>query len=237
MKRLFISALSLTFIFAASLAQAQAADPVRVPALFSKVYVPNGFDSNDQVQFVGEGMFRNTCYRHANTTVRVDESQKTVFVGPVAYEYSGFCLQVILPFERVVDVGILKAGTWKIVQVNGAHQLGEIKVLPALTESPDDYLYAPISQAYFRQVASGAEITLSGEFTSSCLALDQVKVEIQPDVIVVQPIAKMDSGATCKDGRFAFSRVVPVNSIKNGRYLLHVRSMNGNAINTLVSVN
>jgi hypothetical protein len=237
MKRLFISALSLTFIFAASLAKAQSTDPVRVPALFGKAYVPNGFDSNDNIQFVGEGMFRNTCYRHANTTVRVDESQKTVFVGPVAYEYSGFCLQVILPFERVVDVGILKAGTWKIVQANGASELGEIKVLPALTQNPDDYLYAPISQAYFRQVGSGAEIVLSGEFPSSCLSLDQVKVEVQPDVIVIQPIAKMATGPTCKDGSFPFSKVVPVNSIKTGRYLLHVRSMNGNAINTLVSVN
>ena len=66
--------------------------------------MPDGFVSNDTAQIVGEGMFSNSCYRHAETTVRVDHVNKTIHVGPVAYKYNGYCLQVILPFDRVVDV-------------------------------------------------------------------------------------------------------------------------------------
>ncbi len=92
-------------------------DPVvRRPAIFQKIYVPSGFDSNDHVQIVGEGMFRNTCYRPAPSSVRVVEATKTIYIGPIAYEYAGLCLQVVLPFERTIDVGILKAGLWKIAR-------------------------------------------------------------------------------------------------------------------------
>ena len=239
MSRLALYALSLLFCFTASLKANASPEPVRVGATFSNVYIPEGFDSNDHVQIVGEGLFRNTCYRPAPGSLKVDESTKTISVGPVAYEYSGFCLQVILPFNRVVDVGILKPGTWQVVQTAGptVQQLGEIHVVPALTNSPDDFLYAPISQAFFQQNGLMSDVFLTGEFHSSCMALETVKTSVQKDVLVLQPIAKMASGPGCKDGTFAFSKKVELGFVPKGHYLLHVRSMNGNAINTLVSVN
>jgi hypothetical protein len=102
-------------------------DPTRVTATYDRIYVADGFDSNDLVQITGEGMFRNTCYRQAETSVKIDETTHTISLGPVAYEYSGLCLQVVLPFQRVIDVGILKSGRWTVEQ--GAHQkLGEFNV-------------------------------------------------------------------------------------------------------------
>jgi hypothetical protein len=239
MSRLTLSALSLLLLFAASTNAYASPEPVRVGATFAKIYIPEGFDSNDQVQIVGEGMFRNTCYRPAPGAVKVDDITKTILVGPVAYEYSGFCLQVILPFNRVVDVGMLKPGTWKVVQRAGAtvQPLGEINITTALTNAPDDYIYAPVSQAFFQQDGLMSNVFLTGEFRSSCMTLDTVKISIQKDVVVLQPIAKVSGDPGCKDGTFAFSKKVDLGFVPQGRYLLHVRSMNGNAVNTLISVN
>lgn len=212
------------------------AEPVLTPATFNTVYSPGGFDSNDIVQIVGEGMFRNTCYRPALTTVAVDHEKKTIRLGPVAYEYPGLCLQVVLPFERVIDVGILKPGTYKITQDSG-ETLGSVKVAQAKTLEPDDFMYAPISQAFFKQKGLKSEVMLTGDFPSSCMSLKEVRVAIEEKAIVLQPIAGVEERGDCKAGAFPFHKLVEIDLVPPGRYLLHVRSMNSKAINTLVTVN
>lgn len=236
MSRLVLSAAVLLCVFSAHRASASD-EPVRVAATFSKIYVPGGFDSNDHVQIVGEGMFRNTCYRPAPSAVSVDELTKTIRVGPVAYEYSGFCLQVILPFQRVLDVGILKPGTWQVVQDQGitTQKLGEIPVRVAQTNQADDYLYAPVDQAFFKQEGLMSRVFLTGQFRLSCMKIDSVKTTIEKDVLVVQPVAKIGP-APCTDGTFEFNRSVYLGFVPKGRYLLHVRSANGNSVNSLVNV-
>ena len=181
MIRLLLCTLSILGLAGVSVeAHAQANSPVKVGAIYNHIYAPGGFDSNDHVQVVGEGLFRNTCYRPAETQVKVDEANHRIWVGPAAYEYSGFCLQVILPFNRVIDVGILSPGAWEIVQGPQADKLGAITIRKAITDSPDDFLYAPISQAFFQQKAASAEVLIAGEFPNSCMTLDDVKVTIEP---------------------------------------------------------
>lgn len=212
------------------------AAPVTSPVAFSTVYIPNGFDSNDNVEFVGEGMFRNTCYRPGPTSVKVDQTAKTISIGPAAYQYSGLCLQVILPFERVVEVGILPAGDYKVLQRPGDEMLGSISVKQAKSEVPDDFVYAPISQAFFKQVGAVSQIYLTGDFPSDCWSIDHVQVTLQPKVIVLQPIVKIDTRPNCVEGKFPFNQVVTQDLVPQGRYLIHVRSLNGKAVNTLVDV-
>lgn len=235
----FILAAAAVFVVQSAYANPSLqAEPTTEAVTFSRIYVPVGFDSNDHIQFVGEGVFSNSCYRPAPVTTTVDKQAKTIKVGPVAYKYSGLCLQVILPFERVVDVGVLPAGTWQVIQADGK-AIGEIKVNPALTADPDDYLYAPISQAYVHESQNGTEeLMLNGTFPNNCMSMDQVKFDVQDDVIVVQPIAKMSSqnAAQCTGPAAPFTQVVQLGQLKAGRYLLHVRSMNAQAINTLVDI-
>lgn len=234
MKQFILATAAMFVTSLAFAAPVTKAEPTTEGVTFSKIYVPVGFDSNDHVQFVGEGTFMNTCYRPANVTVDVNAATKTIKVGPVAYKYAGLCLQVILPFDRVVDVGVLSAGTWQVVQSDGK-AIGQIKVAPALTADPDDYLYAPVSQAYVHETNGKEELMLNGNFPNSCMTMKEVKFDVQDEVIVVQPIAQMASG-TCSGPAVPFTQVVQLGSIKAGRYLLHVRSMNAQAINTMIDI-
>lgn len=212
------------------------AQPAKVPAYFQKMFIPGGFDSNDHIQIVGEGRFSNSCFRQAETHVRIDDVQKKIFLGPVAYSYPGICLMVIVPYQKTVDVGILKPGKWEIIQATDDIKIGEMSVLNAASKGADDYLYAPISQGFFYQTGTVGHLALTGEFSNSCMRLDHVKITIEPQVISVQPIATMDQSTDCKEGKFPFSQNTEINNVPAGRYLLHIRSLNGNAINSLVNV-
>lgn len=235
MIRLLISASSLLLMGFAPNAFSQA-DPTKVPVSFNKIYVSEGFDSNDHVQILGEGVFQNGCYRYAETKVQVDERERRIFIQPIAYKYSGYCLQVMVPFWKVFDVGILAAGRWEVFQGTTPSKLGEFNIRPALSEEADDYMYAPVSQAFYKPTANGHKVVLTGEFSNDCLSISEVKVNVQPNVIVLQPIAKVDAKASCKTGSFPFSKDVSIGAVRSGRYLLQVRSMNSNSINSLIEV-
>lgn len=218
--------------------QAKAEDytPTKIQTSFGKVYIPDGFDNNDNVQIAGEGMFPNTCYRYATTSVQVDHTAKTIRLNTEAYKYSGMCLQVIVPFDRVVDVGILKEGDYSIITNNDNQTVGRVSIRTSKTKEADDFMYAPISQAYFQSKASVNKVFLSGNFPSSCMKLKEVKSQVQTDVLVIQPIVEIDPSKDCVGGQFHFETSIDVGFMKPGRYLLHVRSMNGKSVNNLVDV-
>ncbi len=233
--KLIFTSLAASLLFFNTFALAEQG-PSKIKVNFGKIYVAQGFDSNDRVQIVGEGIYNNGCYRNAETKVRIDHDQRLITLSPFAYKYDGLCIQVLLPFDRVVDIGILKSGTYRVKQEGQSSFLGDVVTTVAATRNPDDFPYAPISQAFFRSSVLGNIVTLSGEFPSSCMFLKEVKFDVQPDVLVVQPIAQMDERADCKAGKFYFEKDTDVGAMKPGRYLLHVRSMNGKAINSLVEV-
>jgi hypothetical protein len=232
----FVRVLAVLSLFGA-LAQAQSL-PERVPSLiethFNQVYVPEGFDDNDNVQIFGVGVYPTACYRNAETTVNVDEVNKTITIVPTAFYYNGICLQVLLPFERVIDVGILKAGVYSIFQNNSQTVLGQVNVRHALQAEPDDELYAPVSQVFVRTVNGMSQITITGEMPSGCMALKEIRVDVQKDVIVLLPIVEMKI-AGCKKEKYSFESTKSV-SIKPGQYMMHVRSMNGKSINNRIDV-
>ncbi len=236
MNRLFSALLALFLLSAPFFASARSG-PIKVWASFQKIYVPGGYDSNDRVEIVGEGRFKNSCFRLAETKVQIDAQNKKIYLSPVAYEYSGDCLQVTVGFEKNIDVGILGAGTWEVIQGSGPTKLGAISIRETVGKNADDYLYAPVSQAFYHQQGAISKIVVSGDFPSDCFKLEQVKMTVEPSVLVLQPVVQFESRVDCKEGKFPFVREIVVNAVPAGRYLLHVRSLNGNSVNSLVDIN
>lgn len=207
---------------------------------YSKIetsYIPNGFDSNDNVQMVVEGVYRDTCSRPAGTQFKVNAASKTIEILSYEYRYEGPCLDVLVPHNEVVNVGVVPDGNYRVMQSNGA-DLGRLNIVRATKSSPDDYLYAPVSNAQLTSRNGKVVITVSGAFTNSCMKLAQVVPHVQPKVISVQPIAEIDHRVgNCINGNFPFESSVVISNVRAGRYLLHVRSLNGNAVNNLFDIN
>lgn len=230
MKNVFLIFVSL---FAAGVVSAS---PVQVSVPFQRAYIPGGFDSNDVVEFVVEGAFPNSCYRPGFTGAVVTREGRQIQIRSTAFLYSGLCLDVIIPFNQTINLGVLEAGRYDVVQPGVAGRLGELRVREATTNDADDFLYAPISQAMFQPRSSGGDVILTGEFTSSCMTLDRVLITVENSAVVVQPIARLEAGSRCQRGSFPFQRSVTVRGARPGRYVLHIRSMNGNAINSLIDI-
>ena len=203
---------------------------------FEKVFVPRGFDSNDNVEFVGTGHFAHSCYRMSQPDITVDPTAHTIRVSASAYQFPGFCIQVVLPFEQTVEVGVVPPGHYQIIQGVDSKVLGQVDVQAASHGPQDDYLYAPISQAFFNQDHGVSQVYLTGNFPNTCMHMKEVKTTVASDTIVVQPIVEMQNTGACAATPVPFKSVVNVDNLKPGQYLLHVRSMNGHAVNDLVDV-
>lgn len=238
--RLAVLALTSSFLMSIASSHADMANkPSTVQAEFGAGYIPDGFDTNDNVQIVAEGMFPNLCFRPGSVRVNVDHVKKQITLNPTAMHYSGPCLQVMLPWDRVIDLGVLKSGEYSVVQTSrepANRALGKLKIHAATTASADDFLYAPVSQAFYENKAGKQTLKIAGEFTNSCAKLVDVIVNVQTKVVVVLPVSEMDESSQCQSGKFAFEKLIELPKLAEGRYLIHVRSLSGKSINNLVDV-
>lgn len=209
--------------------------PEATPITLEKAYLPLGFDSNDQSQVVVAGKFPNTCYQLGQTTAKVEKD--TITVTQQALVYQGTCLRVTVPFDQVVDVGILQPGDYNVVDGNSGRKLGVLNVVEATSAGvgTDDLPYAPVRDVFLTKdgETGNFSLILQGAFTNRCMKLKKVEVKDQPDVLVVLPIAEMVEGDDCKEGIFRFQEKKALKRLEDKAYLLHVRAMNGKALNKM----
>jgi hypothetical protein len=222
------------------------ATPEQIPSPIQKIFIPNGFDDNDNVEVVLHGEYPNTCYRTGKSGAKIDEETKTITVWATSYRYGSagtFCAQVITPFIQVVKVGLVNRGNYRVVYNEDANIARNLTVKPRTSESPDDYLYAPIENAsVLVDERNNQTIQMQGHFPYmliGCMRLKEVVVQRDPeDVLVVLPITEIVNDESCEQmtGDHYFEAAVQVTDPLDQKGLLHVRTLNGNAINQLVTL-
>jgi hypothetical protein len=222
-----------------------AAGPRTIEAPLQKFFVPNGFDDNDNVEIVAHGEFPNSCYRVENAQAKVNHEAKTIEVSVSALQYDGeICAQVVTPYIKPISVGILGKGGYKIEAKQAPAALRTFSVEARKTESPDDFIYAPVeSAALITRFESGQQyINIKGRYPMTfvgCAVMKEVVVRAAPaDVIVVQPVmdfVQNDPRCDFRDNN-EFDLYYPLETPFYGEGLLHVRVMNGNSLNTYLNV-
>ncbi len=206
----------------------------------TEVFVPNGFDDNDEVVAVVDGYLPDGCYRLAKPEVDVDHAKMTVRVTPIARWWDIPCIEALIPFNFEVRLGVMPFGDYKVIVNETRHVSETLAISEATSSGPDEYLYAPIDNVSVAktQPDGSRNAVLEGRFTNSCLMFDNVKVINDNKTVVVLPIMKMQDATDCQDGLFPFKKEVLIpQDLDEGRHLLHVRSLNGLDINTLFDVN
>lgn len=200
------------------------------------IFVPQGFDDNDQIEVVSDGYLPDTCYRVRPTHVRVDVDKKRILVQPRAQVFPGVCMDVTVPFSTTVSLGFgIPAGNYEITTGKGEVK-ERLVVGEAQSIAPDDYLYAPVDTATIRTTTDGKQkAVLMGRFTSTCWVMDTTKITVTGKTLQVLPMMKeLDkdpNGNQCKLQERPFEEIVELPALAKGRYLLHVRSLNGQSVN------
>ncbi len=229
----------VSFFVAASVGvpSATAADAELISVPLKKAYIPTGFDDNDHVQLVVTGEFPDSCYKLGPVTAKVTAAK--IEVTQAAYRDSGVCLDMIVPFNQVVDLDRLPSSNYEVQDTNSGKYLGNLPVVTAVTPVADDFVYAPVEEAMILEERGGKGPTLylTGNFPSKRMKIKEVRVLNYHDVVVVQPIVEVSKSADAEDAllaarpRFEFKQALT--NLPKGNFLLHVRSMNGKAVNKM----
>jgi hypothetical protein len=225
--------------------------PLKDNLRINNIFVPQeGFDDNDNIEFVLDGELKNACLKLGAASVRTYAN--IIDVNVESYrDPDTVCaqddsllpqaIQITVPFSKEIEVGQLKAGEYTIrFQTPNALVTKAFTVKPAPTDRQDTFNYAPVDNAAISSIVRLGENTvvhLSGMLTSSCMKLrDQALVSRVGDVIVVKPLVNVDLSSKCLMYLRPFHQEVTVPDLGQGRYMVHVRSMNGQALNRVFSV-
>jgi len=232
--------------------QTQAAEaPFKEPLRVNNIFIPQeGFDDNDNIQFVLDGELKNACLQVGSSSVTFDGHIIDVKLEARRNEDT-FCaqedallpeaIQATVPFHKEVEIGQLKAGDYTIrFQTATATVTQNFKVDVAPTDRQDSLNYAPVDNASVDSlinIGESVKIRLTGMLTSSCMHLrDEVLTSKEGDVVVIQPLVKVDLSSKCLMYLRPFTKDIEVPNLSKGRYMIHVRSMNGHALNRVFSV-
>lgn len=210
----------------------------------NQVFAPVGFDNNDNAQIVLDGVFPNTCYKVADADVKIDKKRFKIEVREKALYYKGsVCLYMLVPYFKTLNLGVLAEGQYQIRVRQSDGRLvkaGRLEVARSTIASADDYLYAPVEEMSLDRTGGIPVLNLRGTFTNSCLRIKEVKVSVQTspnNVVVVQPIAEeYDDERPCVSTPVPFTTSVALKGIPAGRTLVHVRILNGQALNRVLDL-
>jgi len=240
--------LSITMIAAMNLFAASQVSEVNIEEVF---VAPKGYDSNDNVEIIVDGKLPNACYELYKTETKIvnfniyvkqyikikqisecrpeNQSQQTTPLWPVQ-------------FTKRVEIGELKTGLYSIIyNSNFIEKMKKFEVTKSISNSIDDDLYAPVSNAFIPELiysTSNAEVILTGIMTNTCMSFQgDVKVIRHDNVFIILPRMTIHRNRTCMDTMEPLQYIVSLGEIqKEGRYLIHVRSTTGRSVNKLFSV-
>lgn len=205
------------------------------------IYIPEGFDSNDSIEVILSGSFPDTCHSRNKVEIKVrpgviDLTVTAIRQGIMLRDRS-FCPNVMVPFKEVVSLGTLKAGAYSInVNLKGPlGQKGMLKVKEASSSATDDYLYGAVE--WIEQVSTNKYL-LHGHRYSPCFVLGEIKVQSNgKDTLSILPILKQTSNfCPMKGVPVTYPVTLDFTGLKIKRPLLHVRTMDGRSVNTIINL-
>lgn len=216
-----------------------AGTPIKTMVPVDEIFSPAGFDSNDSSEIVVSGFLPNLCHKSPMTEVEVKGNKIDITVSAMKYHSSNpFCPEVIVPFLKSINVGLLDKGIYEIT-VNGKspYQKGsKIMISESISNATDDHIYANVH--YVEQNGDSDVVSLKGYHPSDCLVMDEVdfKSNKQNTYSVLPKMKRVNDFCPMKMTPFSYDVKVP-KLLNKQKVLLHVRSMDGNSVNSLIKQN
>lgn len=240
-KKMFssVSVMASAVALVAGMSTAQALDfddVVEVSAPIKGVFVPQGFDSNDNAQVVVEVALPNSCYKMGMVKTLINKETKSVNVSVTSfYRHSDACLQIYTTYPEVVSLGLLDVGNYA-VNVNAATDY-QLPVALATNDSADDFVYANVLGLVRK---STFDFQIQGRLPRECAQLKEIRVlREEGGVMVVLPIVEFPEGCDLSANEDElgkeFLATFTLPSDLKGDHLIHVRSFNGGSLNQVVS--
>ncbi len=210
--------------------------PVEKLVPLEHVYIPFGFDSNDNTEVIIAGYLPNTCYKAPRAKFHINQGKIEITVSALYYKNEHQpCTQVTIPFVEVASLGPMYQGAYNVVANQGTafEKRAHLLVSPSVSNTKDVYLYARVQA--IEAIQGTRRVILKGYNPSDCFELREIMtISNKTDTYSILPVLKMDEGSIChrKMVAFSYEYEVPV-ELNLRKVLLHVRSMDGHSVNAI----
>jgi len=225
-----------SFIIGLLLSQVAFASPEIVLSPVDHLYIPKGFDSNDSVELIVTGVFPNACFSRNDVQVAVNNDVIDITVTAFQTEKAK-CIQMQVPFKEVVTIGNLQGGEYQVrVNEKSSFQLKDkMMIEEASSNAVDNYTYAAIDWV---EQKTKDEFVLHGWKYSNCVELKKIDViSNDKDTLSILPVMKQTKDVCPMKGMpVSYPVKVDFGSLKMMKPLLHVRTMDGKSVNTIVNL-
>lgn len=211
-------------------------------AAIDKLFVPEGYDDNDMIEVVVAGTFPDSCHQVGEAVVRIDEQTKTVSVLQLAYREPGvMCVQMTSSFFHTIKIGHLNQGHYTFRVLNNLELSRPLIVKHADVDATDDFLYPPVEFADVVHGQSGKPVlVVKGSYPlmkKGCMKTEGAIIRYQSqDTLVVQPKAVITE-ETDQGCETSYEQRYELRDNIAGKFLIHVRALNGQSYNRVEVLN
>jgi hypothetical protein len=214
--------LALTTLSLSSIAQ------TRDPLSSNRLYVPQGYDTNDVVELTITGTLPDTCHRVPIYQLERSADTLSITAEPLVVDLPEGCREMAIPFQKTITLGILPSGDYTVEFLN---QKLPLTITEARGALQDDYLYGNVTNIL--EDTDSRILKLYGTNPIDCLEFDKLESEIQNSVIVLKP--KFKELGVCKNKLENFEITYEVPYLENHPrgLLIHVRVMGGRSLSHL----
>lgn len=223
--KLFIGFLISVF----SLSFSVQAESTKVHLSSGKLFVPQGYDSNDLIEVVVQGSLPNSCYKGPTHEVIKEGNIFKIYLYAY-YQPAEHCKKFSIPFQQTVNLGMLNQGKYK-VQLNEVHIIAEEELLikESVSSFQDDFLYGNIMNLI--EDEDSRTVQLVGTNPTDCLVFKKMEQEIQKNMIILKP--QFSEVGDCHDipTEFTLKYDVPFLESHPRGMMLHIRVMGGRSLN------
>ncbi len=216
-----------------------------VDSPIERMFIPDGFDDNDNSIVILQGTFPNSCYQVGKAEAIISKEDKKITVKAKSLYYpSGPCAQVLVPFMQEVNLGVLEAGVYDVYLDAERGLRRSFQVIPRITDRHDDFMYAPVDSVTVVEKEGASHAVLSGYYPHTfvgCMKFVEFRTRKMPDqdLIVILPITTLtsdnDDPACARNlGGKKFDRIIEINHHFNDVGMIHTRVMNGASVNSII---
>ncbi len=212
-----------------------AGTPISKTVPVDHAFIPAGFDSNDNVEVVITGYLPNLCHKSPSAKVEIKGNSVDIKMTSLYYQSSNpFCPEMVVPFTKSVQLGVMDKGNYEIT-VNGKspwEKKEKMAILESSSNAVDEFNYAYVQ--YIDKEVGNNEVALKGYNPSDCFVLDEIQhINNKKDSFSVLPKMKqIREFCPMKMIPFSYDWEVPA-EVPAKKVLIHVRTMDGNSVNTV----
>ncbi len=197
-----------------------------------EVFIPKGFDNNDHVELVVSSNFPDSCYKDFETRSQIDG--RKIFLKIMAQKTNDqFCAQALIPIMDTISLGVLDSGEYEVKSSSGFESRFFIE--ESSSSAIDESLYMNVD--YVEKMKNEEnKIFLRGYNPSDCYEFDEAEIVSNSEntLSILPKMKQISEFCPMKFTPFSIEVRIPEYEEFTGRdkILLHIRSMNGNAVNS-----